>query len=113
MQKSDEIIKRYVKGIVYEENVYTLIYNYDVKNHQELIEKIDYAIKDFLENADIQDSNEVRNKKEFKIFANANGLRNENSQQMFAEALELVLSNRVIKSEYQWGHEKPKNLITK
>jgi len=113
MQKINAIIERYVKGIVYEENVYTLIFDYEVRDHHELIQKIDYAIKDFLESADIQDSNEIRNTKEFRIFANANGLRNKNSQKMFAEALDLVLSNRVIKAEYQWEQDKPKNLISK
>ena len=113
MGKSNEIIQRYSKGVAYSEDVYTLIYNYGVRNHEHLIEMLNNAVKDFLENADIQDSNEIRNKKEFTIFANANGLTNQNCQNMFAQVLDLVLTNKTIKSEYNWESEKPKNLIEK
>jgi len=115
MKKSDEIIQRYIKGVVYEESEFDIILNYGADSYKDIINKLNHAVKDFLENADIQDSNEIRNEKEFRIFANAHGLglTNENSKRMFKEILELVFSNRTIRSEYQWEQEKSKNLITK
>ena len=109
--KSDKIIQRYVQGTVYEQDVFSVIMDYNMKNYEDLISKLTNAIKDFLENADIQNSNENRNIKEFKIFANFHGLKSNKSQEMFAQLVEHVMSNRTVIDEYNWNQEKPKNLL--
>ena len=114
MSKVDEIIQRYAKGMVYEKDTYSIILEYGANNHNEFILRLVNAVKDFLENADIQESNDERNKKELKIFANLHGLKNYKSQEMFEELLKHVLTNRVIISEYNnWTKENSKILLSK
>jgi hypothetical protein len=111
-EKSDKIIQRYVEGMVYEiDSIVSIVMDYKVNNEEEFIFKLNSAIKDFLENADIQNLNGDRNIKEFKIFSNVHGLKSKKSQKLFAELLEHIMSNRTIISEYNWNQEKPKNLL--
>ena len=110
--KSDKIIQRYVEGTVAQiDSVFSVIMDYKMNDDIELIDKLTSAIKDFLENADIQNLNDERDIKEFKIFANFHGLKSKKSQEMFAEILGHVMSNRTIISEYNWKQEKPNNLL--
>ena len=111
-KKSNEIIKRYVNGIVNEDDFD--IYDFSSVHHTYksiLIKRLNEAVQDFLKNADIHELNENRNKKEFMVFANAHELKYEESQKIFAEILELVMSNKTILLEYEYKQEKPKNLI--
>ena len=112
-KKSDKIIERYINGIVNQEEFDYTSYSKEHKTSKlTLIRRLNNAVKDFMENADIHESNEDRNRKEFKVFANAHSLTMKRSHEIFAEILELVISNKIIISEYEYKQEKPKNLIS-
>ncbi len=113
-KKSDRIIKRYIDGIVNQEKFDYNNWNTEHKTYKNiLISRLNKAVKDFIENAYIHKSNENRNRKEFEVFANAHELTMKRSHEIFAEILELVISNKTIISEYEYKQEKPKNLIEK
>jgi len=96
-RRSDEIIKRYVKGIVNQEE---FLDNEHGMVKSDLISILNKAVKDFLRNASIDEADEDRMIREFKIFASFHDLTYEKSQKIFAEILELALSNKTIISEY-------------
>jgi len=104
-RKSYKLIKKYIDGMI---NEYLPIsFDYGKMSYRiDLTKKLNQAVKDFLKNSDIQSANEIRNRKEFKIFANAHYLMSEQEQMMFAEILDLVLTNRTIIVQYKL---KPKN----
>ena len=112
MEKSNKLIEKYIKGIVYQEDEINLMAYHHI-DYISLINKVSSATKDFLENADIQSYNEDRNIREFKIFANIHDLKDEKLQQIFGEVLSHIFSSKIIRKEYEWKQEIPTSLKDK
>lgn len=105
-RKSYKLIEKYIDGIINE--YLPLSFDYGKMSYRiDLTDNLNQAVKYFLKNSDFQSANEIRNRKEFKIFANAHYLMSEQEQMMFAEVLDLLLTNRTIIVQYKL---KPKNL---
>jgi len=108
-RKSYKLIEKYIDGMI---NEYLPIsFDYGKMSYRiDLTKNLNQAVKDFLKNSDIQSANEIRNRKEFKIFANAHYLMSEQEQMIFAEILDLVLTNSTIIAQYKLKPKKFDNL---